>query len=146
MVLLISFSEEEDPQTSEMAGRVLPRRPVCVRAPSCPEQLHVRGAQNRGGHRRLRDGPRQIRRPRYRPLQHAQGGNDAHDEAAGSASSLSLGAEGGILSSSSSFLIHIKGISSLAMFSRASRVTYRRLAEQEEMEKQHIVICFWTLR
>lgn len=99
MVLLISFSEEEDPQTSEVAGGVLPRRLVCIRAPACPEQLHVRGAQNRGGHRRLRDGPRQIGRPRNRPLQHAQGGND---EAAGSASSLSLGAEERILSSSSS--------------------------------------------
>lgn len=31
-------------------------------------------------------------------------------------------------------------------FSRALRVTFRRLEEQEEMANQHIVTSFWTLR
>lgn len=57
MVLLISFSKEEDPQTAKMAGRVVPCGLVCIRAPSCPEQLHVRGAPNRGGNCCVRDGP-----------------------------------------------------------------------------------------
>lgn len=57
-VLLLPFSQEEDPQTPEMAGGVLPRGLVCIGAPPCPEQLHVRGAANRGGDRGVRDGPR----------------------------------------------------------------------------------------
>lgn len=57
VILLPSLSQEEDPQASEMAGGVLPRRLVCVGAPARPEQLHVRGAPHRRGDCCLRDGP-----------------------------------------------------------------------------------------
>lgn len=51
-------SKEEDSQTAEMAGGVVPCRVVSVGAPARPEQLHVRGAQDRGGHCGVWHGPR----------------------------------------------------------------------------------------
>lgn len=52
-----TLSQEENPQAAEVAGGSLPRRPVGLRAPPRAEQLHVRGAPDRGGHRGVRHGP-----------------------------------------------------------------------------------------
>lgn len=69
----LTLSQEENPQAAQVAGGSLPRRHVGFRAPPGAEQLHVRRAQDRGGHRGVRHGPGQVRRPWHRPLQHAQG-------------------------------------------------------------------------